>query len=493
MSSTNQPVRVRFAPSPTGLLHIGGMRSALFNWLWARHTGGTYVLRLEDTDRARLVEGAADQIYASHDVLGITPDEGPLQGGKFGPYIQSERKQQGIYGKHAQELLKSGAFYRCWCSPERLSKLREEAQAKGIAFKYDRHCLIPENQKTDAEPHVLRFRIPDEPAVVVWDDAVRGRLEFKTADLDDFVTIKADGYPTYQFANVVDDHLMEISHVLRADEWIPSTPKHLLLYAAFGWQPPIFAHLPAVQGPTGGKKLSKREGARSIQEYVDEGYLPEALRSYLATLGWNDGTTQEIYTTPELIERFTLDRIQKSPARFDLERLTWVNGKMIRQLWQTDPDELVARCEPFWPQTSNQLPTPNRKDVLALVYDRLTKLSDLPELTDFFFMDTKAVDVPDYQKLLTKNYDAKTAQSRLDSLARELDRIEESNWTVEALEVKIRSFAEADGLKPGHFFSLIRVAVTDRTAAPGLFETLAVLGKRTVMFRLTRAVKVLAG
>ena len=492
--SSNDPakVRVRFAPSPTGLLHIGGLRSALFNWLWARHTGGTFVLRIEDTDRARLVEGAEEQIYASLDLLGITPDEGPVPGGSCAPYTQSERREQGIYQQHADQLVKSGSLYPCWCSSERLAKLREEAQAKGVAFKYDRHCLIPANRQPLSEPHVLRFRIPDKPETIVWDDAVRGHLEFKTADLDDFVAVKADGFPTYQFANVVDDHLMHITHVLRADEWIPSTPKHLLLYQAFGWQPPIFAHLPAVLGPTGGKKLSKREGAQSVQEYITEGYLPEALRSYLATLGWNDGTTQEIYTTPELIQRFTLDRIQKSPARFDLERLTWVNGKMIRELWQSDPDELLKRCKPFWPPASHQLPTPNRKDVLALVYDRLTKLSDLPEMTDFFFMDTKAVDVPNYRALLTKNYDAKTAQTHLRQLAQGLDRVEDSSWNVETLENRIRDLTETARLKPGHFFGLIRIAVTGRTAAPGLFETLAVLGKRAVLFRLDRAVRDLA-
>ncbi|MDF2461654.1 MAG: glutamate--tRNA ligase, partial [Candidatus Saccharibacteria bacterium] len=322
MSSTKSDVRVRFAPSPTGMLHIGGMRSALFNWLWARHTGGTFVLRIEDTDRNRLVEGALEQILAAHEALGITPDESPQHEGEYGPYIQSQR--QDIYDDHAEQLLGTGALYRCWCSPERLTELREAAQNEGKAFKYDRHCLT--NPGDASKPHVLRFRIPDAPKTISWDDAVRGKLEFELETLDDFVALKADGFPTYQFANVVDDHLMKITHVLRADEWIPSTPKHLLLFQAFNWEPPVYAHLPAVQGATGGKKLSKRDGAQSVQEYLDEGYLPEALRSYLATLGWNDGTTDEVYATDTLVERFTLDRIQKSPARLDKERLTWVNG-----------------------------------------------------------------------------------------------------------------------------------------------------------------------
>ena len=473
MSSTDPNTRVRFAPSPTGYLHIGGMRSALFNWLWARHTGGKFVLRIEDTDRNRLVEGAVEQILAAHDELGITPDEGPKQGGEFGPYVQSERLD--IYHEHAAKLLETGALYRCWCSPERLAELRQEAQKRGEAFKYDRHCLIPANNRPDSEPHVLRFRIPDQPATIAWDDAVRGRLEFRAEDLDDFVAIKADGFPTYQFANVVDDHLMQISHVLRADEWIPSTPKHLLLFAAFGWEPPVYAHLPAVQGPTGGKKLSKRDGAQSVQEYVDEGYLPEALRSFLATLGWNDGTTDEVYATDTLIERFTLDRIQKSPARFDKERLTWVNGVIIRQMpLQT----LLEAVEAFWPPEASKYPPEYKTAVLGLVHERIKFLAELPELTEFFFADPK----PD-PALLTKALDAKAAHGALERVIKALP----AGWTEPALESAIRPLAEELGLKTGQLFGLIRVAITGRTAAPGLFETMFALGHDATLRRLKSA------
>jgi glutamyl-tRNA synthetase len=482
MSSAKPLVRVRFAPSPTGLLHIGGMRSALFNWLWARHNEGTFILRIEDTDRTRYVEGSTEQIYGSHDALGIAPDEGPVQGGPFAPYVQSERKELGIYSDHAEQLLKTGILYRCWCSPERLATLREESKAKGVAFKYDRHCLISGNQKSISEPHVLRFRIPEEPKIIGWDDAVRGHLEFRLEDLDDFVAIKADGFPTYQFANVVDDHLMEISHVLRADEWLPSTPKHLLLYSAFDWDPPVLGHLPAVQGPTGGKKLSKREGARSVQEYIDEGYLPEALRSYLATLGWNDGTEQEIYSTTELIKGFTLSRIQKSPARFDLERLNWVNGKIIRELWKTDPDELLKQCGLFWPEAADKRDPKYKLGVLNLVQDRLTKLSDLPELSEFFFTDP-SVD----PAMLTKQLDLSTAKHALGALLKSLEALETGEWSEETLEHTIRPLTEQLGLKTGHFFGLIRVAITGRTAAPGLFETMAALGRETSLRRLGRA------
>lgn len=473
----SNPVRVRFAPSPTGYLHVGSIRSGLFNWLWAKHNGGTYVLRIEDTDRARLVEGALEQILATHDALGITPDEGPQQGGDFGPYLQSERLD--IYREHAEMLVTSGALYPCWCSPERLTALREQAQASGVAFKYDRHCLVSANQRSLDEPHVLRFRIPDEPTTVAWDDAVRGLLEFKTADLDDFVALKADGYPTYHFANVVDDHLMHISHVLRADEWIPSTPKHLLLFAAFGWEAPIYAHLPAVLGPGGNKKLSKRDGAQSVQEYIDEGYLPEALRSFLATLGWNDGTTQEVYSTDELITKFTLERIQKSPAKLDRERLTWVNGLMIRQL---TPEQLLARCEGFWSEIAKDATDPYRLRVLGLVQDRLKILSELPELTDFFFA------TPTLQHdLLIKQLDTEAAITTLEAVIAALP----SDWTETNLEAAIRPLVDKLGFKTGQVFGLIRVAVTGKTAAPGLFETLAVLGREVTSRRLQAALTLL--
>jgi glutamyl-tRNA synthetase len=477
MSSTDKPIRVRFAPSPTGYLHIGGMRSALFNWLWARHNGGVFVLRLEDTDRSRLVEGSDEQIYASHFALGIVPDEGPQQGGEYGPYIQSERLD--IYHEHAEKLLKSGALYPCWCSTERLSTLREQAQKAGVAFKYDRHCLSPGNQRSLSKPHVLRFRIPDQPTIVSWDDAVRGRGEVRTDTLDDFVAVKADGFPTYHFAHVVDDHLMRITHIMRADEWIPSTPKHLLLFAAFGWEPPIYAHLPAILGPSGGKKLSKRDGAKSLNEYLDEGYLPEALRSFLASLGWNDGTTQEIYTTEELIERFTLDRIQKSPAKFDVDRLTWMNGAIIRNLPLPD---LRERSRSSLPEAAAKFDDDYITEVLRLVQDRLKFLSELPALTDFFFSDPQAA-----PELLTAALDADTATTALKHAAEAVQGVSGEDWADSKLEQTIRPLAKELGLKTGQFFGLLRVALTGRTAAPGLFETMAVLGRDTTLRRLSAA------
>ena len=474
------PVRVRFAPSPTGYLHVGSIRSGLFNWLWARHNDGVFVLRIEDTDRDRLVEGALEQIIAAHDTLGITPDEGPVQGGNFGPYLQSKRLD--IYREHAAKLTATGALYPCWCSPERLTSLREAAQAAGTAFKYDRHCLT--NPQSLDLPHVLRFKVPTEPLIVGWDDDVRGHLEFKSSELDDFVAMKSDGYPTYHFANVVDDHLMEISHVLRADEWIPSTPKHLLLFAAFDWKPPIYAHLPPVQGPDGKKKLSKRDGAQSVQEYIDEGYLPEALMSFLASLGWNDGTTQEVFTPQELIVKFTLERVQKSPAQFDRERLTWINGKFLRNM---SLDHLLELSRAFIGNLTGDTTDDYQKSVLALVQERVKFLAELPELVDFFYIDPKSIS----QTELTKHFDAPTAKAHLEAVRDLLSMVSNEAWNEAAIEAPIRIFVAENELKTGQLFTIIRVAVTGRTAAPGLFETLAVLGRERSLSRLDKAVKTL--
>lgn len=316
-------VRVRFAPSPTGLLHLGNIRTALFNWLYAHKTDGTFVLRLEDTDRERFNAQSIEQFVESLKWLELEPVEGYGLGGEFGPYAQSERLD--IYKAHAETLIKNGWLYPCWCDEERLGKLRKEAESAHRPFKYDRHCLV--NPGDLSKPHVLRFKIPENKEVK-WLDLSRGEFRINSADIDDWVAIKSDGFPTYNFANVVDDHLMEISHVLRGDEFIASTPKHVLLYESFGWTPPKFVHLPQVLGKDK-SKLSKRHGAKTVLEYRDDGYLPDGVVNFLALLGWNpgEGSTKEIYRRNELIEAFSLERIQKSPAVFDPERLDWMNGQ----------------------------------------------------------------------------------------------------------------------------------------------------------------------
>jgi glutamyl-tRNA synthetase len=461
--------RVRFAPSPTGFLHIGGMRSALFNWLFARKSDGVFMLRMEDTDRERYVPEAVKQIKDSHDWLGLTPDESA---------VQSERLD--IYKQHSEQLVENGQLYRCWCSPERLDKLRETARAARQPFKYDRHCLTSPGDPD--KPHVLRFKIGDTPKSIAWDDAVRDHMEFETGDLDDFVCIKTDGYPTYNFANVVDDHEMEISHVMRAEEFLASTPKHLLLYAAFGWEPPVFAHMPQVLGPDGKSKLSKRHGAQSVLEYRDQGYLPDAIINFMAQLGWNEGSgsTKEIYSRQELIEAFTLERIQKSPAIFDPERLTWLNGVYIRSL---APSELAKLSEPFWSTEAKSSSSEHKLQILGLIQERLKFLAEIPELTDFFFTDPDPKALKQFGKLQPSE------SKRL--LEASLEVLGKSTFEHDSLEKALRALADELDVKTGALFGVLRIAITGKVAAPGLFETMVALGEDSTLRRLKAATSAL--
>lgn len=451
-------------------MHLGGIRTALFNYLFAKHAGGTFTLRLEDTDRERFDPSATDQITKSLKWLGLDWDEGIGVGGPHQPYEQSERIA--IYKEHAQKLQDTGALYRCYCSPERLEKLRHEAQSTKTAFKYDRHCLNKPSEVQDS--YVLRFKIPDGQAVS-WDDAVKGTLKFEAADQDDFVCIKSDGFPTYNFANVVDDHLMKISHVLRADEFVASTPKHIWLYQAFGWKPPIFAHLPQVLGADKAK-LSKRHGAEPVLSYQASGYLPQAIINFLASLGWNegDGSTKEMYTTQELIQAFSLERIQKSPAVFDAERLKWLNGLYIRLL---NPTELLAEAKPFWPESATTTSDEYKLQVLDLVRERLEYLSKLADLTEFFFTDPS----PDPEAVLAQSPDATSI------IQAAIKTLQESMFEIEKLESVLRGLADKLGLSTKEVFGVLRVSITGKRAAPGLFETMAVLGSETTLRRLEAA------
>jgi glutamyl-tRNA synthetase len=476
MAKNSSTVRVRFAPSPTGLQHIGGMRSALFNYLYARHEGGKFIVRLEDTDRERFIPEAEQHLFDSLQWLGITPDESNRTGGDYGPYTQSKRLE--IYTDHANQLTKTGALYACWCSPERLTALREQAQTAKKPFKYDRHCL--NHPRKPSEPHVLRFHIPDEPTTITWNDLVVGRVEVESQTLDDFVCVKSDGFPTYHFANVVDDQLMKISHVMRAAEWLSSTPKHILLYQAFNWIHPQFVHLPQILGPDGKRKLSKRDGAKDLLDYAKEGYLQEALMNFMALLGWNEGsgTTQEIYSLKELIKAFSPERIQKSPAVFDPERLIWMNGHYIRSL---SIEALGERATNFWPESAQTTTKDYKVKVLGLIQERLKYLAELPELTDFFFTDPD----PKAAKILLK-VDPKDVREYLEAAAKSINS---TTFTHNELETSLRQLADTLGAKPGPLFGALRVAITGKTAAPGLFETMTVLGKETVLRRLKAASK----
>lgn len=466
-------VRVRFAPSPTGSLHLGSIRSALFNWLWAQKNQGSFILRIEDTDRERLVPEAAAQISASLKWLGLEWGEGMGKGGESGPYIQSERLV--LYRQHAEQLVARGQLYPCWCSPERLGELRQAAQKAQHPFKYDRHCLTHPGDPN--QPHVLRFKVPGQQTIT-WMDAVKGKLEFASSDLDDWVAIKSDGYPTYNYANVIDDHLMRISQVIRGEEFVSSTPKHLLLYQAYGWTPPQFAHVPPVLGPDK-VKLSKRHGAKAVLEYRDLGFLPEAVINYLALLGWNegDGTTQELYSVAELVEKFSLERIQKSPAVFDAARLEWMNGHYLRQL---PPAELAKRAEAFWPAEAQGALAAYRHQVLALLQERLKYFAELPELSQFFFTAPPATEV---KRLLTEPDSAKYLRFALQTV-QELPQFDLAHLEG-ALAASV--IKRELGVSRQPVFATLRIALSGRTEAPGLPQTMAVLGQERVVERLKQA------
>ncbi len=485
-------VRVRFAPSPTGYLHIGGARTAIYNWLFARHTGGTFILRIEDTDRNRFVPDALNDIVASLRWFGIDWDEGPDVGGDFGPYLQSERLE--LYRQYAEQLVREGKAYRCYCSSERLEQLRKEQEsAKAEWIGYDRHCLnLTERERREKEQSgaksVIRFLIPREERTV-FRDLLRGEMGFDNHTLDDLVLLKSDGFPTYHLANVVDDHLMKISHVMRGDEWIPSTPRHVLLYGAFGWTPPQFAHLPIFLAPGGGK-LSKRHGATSVREYREKGYLPEALFNFLLLLGWNPGTDRELFALEEAAREFTMERINASPVVLSFEKLDWFNGMYIRSL---EKAELARRCLPYL-QQAGLLPAPcpeERFDYLVklmpLVRERLKSIPEIADLASYFLQDE--IPVPTKELLIPKKMDAALSAAVLAGALEVLQDIEPEFKEAE-LEKALRGLAEKMGLQDGQVFMPIRVAISGRTATPGLFETMRVLGKEKVLKRIENSHKV---
>lgn len=484
-------VRVRFAPSPTGYLHIGSARTALFNVLFARANGGVFILRIEDTDQNRYVEDSVEDIKESLRWLGLQWDEGPEVGGSVGPYFQSERV--GIYAEYARRLVETGHAYHCFCTPERLESLRQAQLKTGEPTGYDRKCRdLPAKEVNkllaQGTPSVIRFKIPDDGATV-FEDALRGKIKFENKVLDDFVLLKSDGYPTYQLANVIDDHLMGITHVIRADEWINSTPKHILLYNAFGWRPPVMAHLPVVLSQSGGK-LSKRHGATHLREFRDKGYLPEALVNFLALLGWTSGDDREVFDWDELVQSFTLDRVGTSPAVFSYEKLDWFNGVHIRKL---SPEDLADRCIPFLQKdglvstpVSQQEVTYLRK-IIPLLQERVKFLSEISDLASYFFLDE--ITYSDPSLLVPAKMSAQETVNILRqalSILTSIDDFSEAN-----IESGLRGLVDSLGLKAGQVFMPIRVAVSGRTATPGLFETLHVIGKDRVLSRMEKAIGVL--
>jgi glutamyl-tRNA synthetase len=484
------PVRVRYAPSPTGEPHLGNIRSALFNWLYARASGGQFIVRIEDTDQARLVEGAQDAILDALRWLGLDWDEGPGADGGYGPYVQSERQALGIYQRHTDWLVENDFAYPCYCTPERLAAMRQKQQAASQSPGYDRNCRdLTEAQRADslklnAAP-VVRFKMPLEGDIVI-NDVVRGEVKFDGGLLDDFVILKSDGFPTYHLANVVDDHLMEITHVMRAEEWLPSAPRHQKLYEAFGFDMPELVHLPIILGPDR-SKLSKRHGATSVIYYKDEGYLSSAMLNFLALMGWSLDDSTEIFSRQELLKHFTLERIHASPAVFDKDKLEWYNGMYIRDMM---PHALCEELVPYLEADVTGLPSsiqrPIDRDYLTTIVplerERLKRLSEAPEMLEFFF-----VDQPQYDPalLIQKGMDADSTRNAVERALAAAEAA--SDWSPSALEVVYRALAEDMGLKAGPLFGTIRTAVSGRTATPPLFDMMSVLGRDRVLARLRAA------
>jgi len=473
-------VRVRFAPSPTGYLHVGGARTALFNYLFARHEQGVFILRIEDTDRTRYQEGALKEIFDSLKWLGLEWDEGPEVGGAFGPYFQSERLD--IYKGHIDELIAKGGAYRCFCTSERLDQVRSEQEKAKQTTRYDRLCrnLSPEESEklaAEGKPHVVRLRIPDGREVR-FNDLIRGEIVYQSDVLDDLVLMKTDGFPTYHFANVVDDHLMEITHVLRGDEWISSTPRHILLYEAMGWNPPIFAHMPVILAPGGGK-LSKRKGAASVMDYKRGGYLPQALFNFLALLGWAPGGDREVMTRDEMIDAFGLEKVNPKPAVFDEVKLEWMNHEYMRKL---SVEEALKLVRPLWLDRGFTGEEKYLTEVTGSLKDRSKKLTELADNAFYYFRDPET-----YEEAAAKKHFNNEAREILIELIAEIQKLEPFNHA--ALEELYRKLSEVKTVKLAKLVHPTRLSVSGVSFGPGLFELMELLGRDRVVARMKKAVE----
>ena len=488
--------RVRYAPSPTGLQHIGGVRTALFNWFFAKSTGGKFILRIEDTDRERYSDESLQDLFDTMDWLGLDWDEGPEKGGPYAPYIQSQRFD--IYQKYARELVEKGFAYECFCTEERLESLREEQKSgKSSHQGYDRHCrdLSPEERERKREEFraagktpVIRFKVPLSGSTVM-EDLLFGKITRKNSDISpDPVLLKSDGFPTYHLANVIDDHLMKITHILRAQEWIPTGPLHILLYNAFGWEVPKYCHLPMVMGKDG-QKLSKRHGSTSAREFRENGYLPEAIINYVTMIGWSYDDKTEFFTKDELKKVFSLEKINKAPGVFDYKKLDWFNGQYIRKL---QPEELRRRLLPFLQKAKlcSDPPTAKENEILTgavpLIRERLKKLADAPEMIRFLF---EGVHLNDSASLIPKNGSVEATAGALQWLYRFTQaffgRSDEEN------EAALREEAERRGVKIGDLLHPLRVAVTGTAVSPPIFETMRLLGAEPVCARVKAAADLL--
>ena len=474
----------RFAPSPTGYIHIGNVRSAIYPYLVAKQSGGKMILRIEDTDQARFVEGATELIEDTLTWLGLDWDEGPEKGGDHGPYFQTERKE--IYLAWAKKLIASGRAYADPTTPDELDKKRQECYNNKIPFLY--RNFRPENPPEWQPGLALRFKA--EPKEYDYHDEVFGDLHVGPETQDDIILIKKDGLPTYNFAHIVDDAEMGVTHVMRGQEYLSSMGNYLALYEAFGLARPIFVHLPHILAPSGNKKLGKRDGAKSVTEYRADGILPETMLNYLAMLGWNegDGSEQEIYSKDELIKKFSLSHIQKSGARYDETKLLWLNGQWIRKIVaEQGIDALYARTEDFWPEIAANASEDYKKKVLSIIYDRLKTLSDLRDMTGYFFADPEIdMSLIKNNKFL-KNFSESELENLLKTAIQDLSALE--NWTENSLQETLNALLEKTAKKPAEFFSLIRLALSFAPFSPALNLTMSVLGRETVLARLNAVVR----
>ncbi len=470
-------VRVRFAPSPTGFLHVGGLRTALYNFLFARHHGGVFILRIEDTDQSRFVEGAADNLRSTLEWIGLSYDEGPGKGGSAGPYVQSERLP--IYSAHAERLLALDKCYRCFCTPEELEEMRRRQIAEKKPPMYDRRCRSLGREEIDrrmaeGRPFVLRMKIPLF-GELAFHDLIRGEITIGHRVLDDQVLVKSDGFPTYHLANVVDDHLMGITHVIRGEEWLPSTPKHILLYEAFGWAPPAFAHLPLLLNRDR-SKLSKRQGDVAVEEYRAKGYLPEALLNFVALLGWNTPDEQEMFSLGELIGTFSLERVGKAGAVFDIEKLNWMNAQYLKRL---PPEELTERCLPYLRQAGFDVSDPARaRAVVEAVSSHLTSLGSVAEHAAIFFAERVEFESEEARIVAEAEGARRVYASFLAAAGRS------AQWSREAFKAMMKETQQESGMKGKDLFMPVRVALTGRMHGPELPLVAEALGRAECIARV---------
>lgn len=483
-------VRVRYAPSPTGLQHIGGIRSALFNYFYARSQGGSFILRIEDTDRERTTDEAVQDLYDMLNWLGITWDEGPEKGGEYGPYVQSERSE--LYRSYAEKLIADGKAYRCYCTTERLSALRDEQErTKSKEKGYDRLCRdLDESERSELEksgkPYVVRLKVPLE-GKTSFDDVLMGKISRKNKDVNpDPVLMKSDRFPTYHLANVIDDHFMKITHIMRAQEWISSGPIHILLYEAFGWIPPKYCHLPLVMGKDG-QKLSKRHGSTAVRDFKNDGYLPEAVMNYISLLGWAYDDKTEFFTREELEKVFSLEKINKAPGVFDYKKLDWFNGMYIRKKSAAEIRELII---PFLVRDAviSDPPTEDQEKIIGklipLIHERMKKLSDVSEMTRFLFQE---IETPSPEDVIPKKADAAKALEILHLSKDLLSGLWEQGDDGD-MDQLFRDTAAKIGVGLGALLMPIRAAVTGSRISPPLFESVKLLGKEKTLERINRTI-----